>query len=482
MIQQNDLSSQQLDSQTSDNEYWEKYRVNKNVKSSLKKEAPQSITKETPLQRQLQTATQPFKKENNWEQYEVPEQKTFPRQISEEIPMHVARAAETILGGPGEIQEFGNKLLWNVLRKIPGFDLGEYDENSSIGLQLPKTERFREITKEISGGKTEPKTEGQKRRGEYTETIASLVNPLTGSTSIGRAIVQGTAGEGAKEVIKALGGSEKQQEYGKLGTMFFSGLLKGENTAKSYYKNQYGQAQQAIPANAITNVSQLENELNSIKSTLTQGVSTPSKSAVLKPIDELLNKISGGRISVKNLDQAKRDINELMDDPALLQKNKYQFLPFSKSIDDALELYGTQHNPTYLKHMRNANEAYAATKASKKFSNLMKTKVDRVLDKLPLNTEFKKAIPYAFMYGLYHTGGVAYPAAGYGILKAGEFFARAAKSPQLQKHYAKAIASGIQENTSAFIKELKIIDKINEEIKIRDEKNIKNQRQKQIKR
>lgn len=345
-----------------------------------------------------------------------------------------SRIAETIGGIPGDVSSLIQSGIFSGLEKLVGHKPTEKAYEEIKKQRLPTSQELKKISIEKSKGLTAPQNEAERFGDEVAETIASLLGPMKFRKALG----VGIASSMAKEGIKISGLGEGSQEAGKLGTMFLATMYNPKG-ALSYAASQYDKAN-ALSKGASIKSTVLENNLNGLVTSLKQGVTTPQKNAVIKPAEELIKKAKKGKILVQDLTAAKRDLNTLMKDPILLQREKKLLKNIGHEIDQAIKPY-EKINPLFSKSYRPANEIYGAVMQGQKASDFIKKTLGM---KSFLGTLAGEAL-------LGHPEFILPTAAGavgaIGAARTFDFFTRLAKSPELQKYYGKAMLAAAKEDS-----------------------------------
>ncbi len=200
----------------------------------------------------------------------------------------------------------------------------------------------------------------------------------------------------------------------------------------------------------------METRLNTLERTLNKGISTSTKNAVLKPIEELKSKIKDGKIAAEDLIEARFNVNELMGDPELLKKGKNAFPLLTSAINKSIK-----KSPDLSKDIKNnliaADEAYGAFQQSRKASNFIK----KNLPDKPLKSILLGAALEAFAYpdAIIPTGAAAL--ASVGAVKAYELMKRINANPTMRKYYLEMVKSASNENKTSL---LKFIHKLDNEL------------------
>ncbi len=340
-----------------------------------------------------------------------------------------SRVAETIGGIPGDIQSLIQSGIFAGLEKLTGHKASpEVREEARIKSERsPTTSELKELSEKSTGGFTTPQGNIEKIGDEFASTLASLLGPMKFRKALGVAI----GSQSAKEGLKILGASEGTQEIGKLGTMFLVSAM-NPGGAMKFASEQYDKANK-LARGASISAPQLEKDLSRLASDLKMGVTTSAKNVVLKPTEELLTKIQNGKIPVQELTAAKRDINTLMGDPALLKRERNLLKDLGKSVDKAIKPF-EKINPEFSKSYRPANEIYGAVMQGNKASNTIKKYLGHKSILGALLGESLLAPEYILPT-------ISGAAGAFGAAKSYDFITRVAKSPQLQKYYLKGLSA-----------------------------------------
>lgn len=347
-----------------------------------------------------------------------------------------SRIAETIGGIPGDISSLLKSGLVYGLEKLGKKITPEQNEELEKLRKFPTSSELKKFSEEKTKGFTSAQNETEKFGDEVAETIASLLGPMKFRKALGVGLVSNLAKEGIK-----LGGlGEGAQEAGKLGTMFLATMYNPKG-ALNYASSQYEKANQLSKGASINSVP-LETSMVNLVNSLKQGVTTPAKNAVIKPAEEIIQKAKGGKILVQDLTAAKRDLNTLIKDPILLQREKKLLKNIGHEIDKAIRPY-EKLNPAFSKAYRPANEIYGAVMQGSKASEFIKKTLGM---KSFLGTLVGEALlghPELILPTASAAGGA------FGAAKTFDFFTRLAKSPELQKFYGKAMVAAAKEDSAA---------------------------------
>jgi len=199
----------------------------------------------------------------------------------------------------------------------------------------------------------------------------------------------------------------------------------------------------------------VRSDLEQIEKMLRSGVSTPSKTAVLKPLQDLKAHIKKGRMKVSDARQAKIDINELRESLFDEVKGKTarkgartKLNDISRALDKGLEGYG-KTNPKFYEPYKEANEAYAGFHQSQK--------VGRFLSRMLKLGKFSKG-GLLLLEAILKPTALPYTVGAYGALKGGELLARALKNPTLKKYYSDILTQSLKENGAGTVRSLRKLE------------------------
>lgn len=357
-----------------------------------------------------------------------------------DLPRHLTRSAsralETIIGIPGDISSILQSGLHYGAEKLLGPEKGSKIREHVNIKHTPTSGELEEFSKKVSSGYTEPQGDIEKASDEFVKTATSLLGPMKFRRALGVA----AGSQLAKEGIGIAGFDENAQEAGKLGTMFMLSTINPKG-ALNYSAKKFKEAE-ALAKGASINASGLEKSLTTNLESLSKGISTPGKNSIIKSSQDLLNKISKGKIAIDDLMAAKRDINDLMGDPALLVGTKKLLKGLGRQVDQAIVPY-EKVNPKFSKAFRPANEIYGAVMQGNRASNFIKKTLGAKSVMSSILTEAALGAPEAI---LPTAGGVA---AIHGAAKFVDFANRLRRSPELRKYYQKALVAAAAEDTAS---------------------------------
>jgi len=379
--------------------------------------------------------------------------------FKEELGRHAARTASRIVesvgglpGDVGRLLQTGAEALGTQAAKV----------REKIGLKplkerkappgIPGSKELRDLSVKLFGKKVLPISKKESFIDDIVSDAAVLAIPVKGKIPFMRSIGTALTGNLGVKGAEALGFEEKGKGIAKLGAFFLSGML-GRGNVKKYWNQQYRLAEKAIPKNIKVNTFKLERKLDNVSREIGKGISTPSKTFVKTPLNDIRKKIKTGRVNVDELVQFKKDINELRGklykDLTGKQSIKYaqgKINDLSALIDSEISAYGKQ-NPTFLQHYKNANQAYAGFAQSKRVGNWINRHLKGFGKPAILILEglFPKLLPAS--------------AITFVGLKSGELLTRVMRNPTLRRFYANLMKDAVKENIGGFVKNLRAMEK-----------------------
>lgn len=339
--------------------------------------------------------------------------------------------------------------------------------------EVPGSQKLKETSEELTEGYTKPQGELEEKVGETMQDIALFALPGAKHYSIARNIGIPVVANLAKEGLKYSGANEKQQAYGKIGSMILLDLLnhrKALGTSKEYASSLFKKADEAIPKGLSIKSSNLEKSLDALESSFKSGGERPSTGDALKKISEIRGEIKNGKIDLKDLVAYRPAINEWIDKykgfdiavpPSVKNKIIHNLNQVKSEVIKSAEEYGSKYNPEYLNMSKSANEAYSAYSQSNKIANF----IERVAGSKVKSNAAKSLLGIAGISGATGlTSGLGMLAGGSATLAAASGYKifkmiLRSKSPTLRNHYFKIIEGAAKGNTSQVLKNAKILDK-----------------------
>lgn len=363
------------------------------------------------------------------------------------------RVGEGFLGG---INSFINALI-----PPQTFEDESGETETFSGAKLPGAEELHEMAVKKHGKIIESKSEAEKVGHEIAEDIGSMLS--TPGLPIWQKILLPVFGQGTKQLVKGIGGSEKAQEWGKLGFMMVSSIANLGN-AQRVASQAINQAEQMIPRGVRFIAAPTERALNNIRnSPWYRTGSTASKNPAMQEINRVEAAIRNGTIDAHEAMQLRKDINEARKQLGGFSLNqpvdRRQALRYLNEVDNALlasmENYGQRVNTQWWNAYNRANEAFRVTQRSRAISEFIERNAK------PLQSQTVKT--------LFHIGGasaIAHAPASLAALiptlaigKGVQIINRMIRSPILRHHYADVLRQAALGNAAAMQKSLERFDK-----------------------
>jgi hypothetical protein len=339
------------------------------------------------------------------------------------------------------------------------------DTGTSLPTSLP-IPKFGSLAKEAVGkvlpkDYLEPQAGGEKKWSEFVSDITSLLTPVPGVGKLSKAKAIGVAGSGqlAKWAAEEIGAGEGAQAGLKAGAMLASSML-GPTGLKQYRKKLYDAAEDAITPSTykselfapstMVSANKLQPIVDDLGKKLKKGYLTPNKKELNKSIHSLKNKIKNNEISVDEVWEFKRNINEVFGDPQKLEGAEKLVGALQKGLNETLTEYGKKNKP-FLKAFREAEDI---TRGMKKAS--------------PVNKFLQKHVSPANIGKV--TGGVllgyvppstAIKGVGTAVTarEAVKGFEAIKNSPAIRKYYSSVIADAVAKNAPQLAKDVAKLDR-----------------------
>lgn len=382
--------------------------------------------------------------------------------------------APAIAGFPGDlIQMIKGGADW-IEKKAPVPEILKRDKTfaqeygSKFLEKVPTTSQLTEKFDELTEGKYLPKSEKEKLLQEMGGDIGLLMLPARTIPKALKAVGAGVLANLAAEGMKELDYGEGSQAATKIGTMMAVSMF-DPKSAKRFSENLYKQAYSNLPGDAEISASSLEKNLTGLQQRLQKGlVNVESKKPVLSAIKDAKRNIKNGRVNVKALTEAKKNLNEQRTakiyDPEFKGGKKARgalkdnYAKLAKTLDKAIGEYG-EKNKSFYEPYKLANQTWGGIQQSKKASNFLK----RVIK------DYKLATSLGSLAGLYNIPTLSFGAAGsaFAGLKSYELMHRIMMNPALRKHYIRALVEASRESAPGVVNNL---TKMNKELEKEKEK------------
>jgi hypothetical protein len=427
----------------------------KKTEPSEKKISPQEITDKPRSTFNVKPPEQEVLQRQN--EFNPLEEEDIQRDIEKSQARTTSRIGERILGFPGDVQ--------NLIRSFVPESLQPY----VMGVPLPSSQQLQEFSEKASLGYTKPENEIQEKTDEFVGDIGSMMIPGGPGYSLSRNIGIPLAGAVVKEAT--------DNDYAKMGTMFFLDLISGKRAqipgqrrglggSQRYINSLFDQARQSLPEGAhFVDVSPMVDCLNTERAILMRGGGSPSRQQGIDRIDRLLTRINNGQMDVHEFMPARESINELITTlggwnfelpPAIRRRSIANLNRIKGSLIEAGENYGRQENPQFFQSWRDANEAQTVLSRSNVVANFIQRNIGRFATH-PITKS---------LFGLITAGSSIFkPSVGavglgaLGIYEAGKLLYRVYESPTLRRFYSNAVRGAINGQKGVLTSNVEKLDK-----------------------
>lgn len=385
---------------------------------------------------------------NPWEALEPAPESTL-ESANRQGQQYTRRGLEAIFGLPGEFESIARSLSNSKPKQLPYHDENFKHPEPLLGKEniLPTISDIRQHGIEKHGDRFEPKDYLESKVGEVIQkAVLAPGGPLTrAAVALGSNMV--------KDAAEALGADEKGQAIAD-GVASFALSRISAPTVRDYFNRQYDLAERAIPRNATMAAGTSQGFLNAIRQRLDDGGFAAWKEPVRQQIAALENNIQNGRIRVRALVQAQKDINFQRATPGLAAEAQRELTTIARGVRHQLRQYG-QTNPNFTQPWRNANAAYAGWAQSRRATDFMNRNVGKLTagggSALLLNL---------LKYGPEVTAQAASAiGATYGVTTAGQFMSRVFSNRVLFNYYMRTMAGAAAENVPQMVSNYNKLDK-----------------------
>ena len=414
--------------------------------------------------------------------------------IFRNITTNASRLAEQAYGRYGNLEKMGKDILTNypLSGGVVGWALSELlgpekwekmVKGKSEHQMFPTSENLKEISKEITGGYTNPKTPGEEKFQGYTEDIGSTISGRTLRNPNARNIalnnfVTPIAANVTKDIVEDLGFGEKKANIAK--AMVWTPLSLAFNVnASQYAANLMNQGRNGFNQNTVANIPRYQTELNRVTRNMFQG--DPRSALAQQQLAGINNDIANGQTSIRDLMTRYDALNAAKRDRGLFALNVGDRRAAVNNINEVRDVVRReiqhlgQANPQALESWENGVLAFSTIHRSRALTNWIEG-----VSKGP----YAKILtgPAAALFGVgSYTGmknpliagpsSVGVPAA----YKTGQTIYRMWNDRNLQNYYWNAIGAAQRENIPAFVNNY---NKLNKEMEKSDSIKKKSKRKK----
>ena len=415
------------------------------------------------------------------------EKESTSEHLGRNVLQNTARAAETVVGMPGNFKkgfrksfEDANNFVKSFMPSFPTLEEAEKDYPQAerggnvefindLLFNAPTSGELREnvtpkVAEKISGKKDylEPKTPTEKKFGDFTQDLTSFFLPGTQQLNTAVRIGAPILGNLVKNGMEYFGASEKTAEQAKLGVMMMTTLM-GQSNPSEFASQRIGQAKQMVPDTATIHMGDFAQSIQPLITRLNRGLGVPSKSRTRQGLQDLAGQVDGqGRMNLRSAMDARDHINEWIseaggwDVPAPTRDASIRNLNTLKrnlitTIDENLARRYPQAGELY----RTGYEAAAVTHQSNAISNFIERNFGRKASSVGAKLLFPSlAGGAAVLPKTAAVGAMSYP-----FYKAGQVAYRVANSPTLAQYYTNVINAAALGNTPVMVTNMEKLDK-----------------------
>jgi len=372
-----------------------------------------------------------------------------------------ARTLEAVAGLPGDILSAG----LGIGSYLTGGTIPTYERvQEKLGAipTLPTSSQLRQtVTRGFTGEALEPRTQQEENFDTLVSDIATLSIPIKGRIPFKSALTKAFSGNAAAWLTKELGGSETAQAGAKFGVMTVAGL-KGGRKALTNQMNQSYKTAEDLSKGATVSAKTLSEDTKNLLDSVSKGHLTPAKELVKGPLKSIQKSIKSGKISVPDAWELKRNINELIYDPATPRASRSLLRQALNPVNRVIKEYGAK-NPEFAKNFERAEDIFIGLNRRSAINNFLQrhVSIEGVL-KNPIS----KLLVLGASGGAYHAGlpGIGAAAAGIGTamgaregVQALEFLAH---SSTARKYYGDLLKASALQDVSAAKRSAKNLDKV----------------------
>lgn len=389
----------------------------------------------------------------------IPEPKQQSSGLGRNIARTASRAAESVLGLPGDVANaalgVGNFLTSGAPKPIPKYS----DIQKDLPISLPTSQQVREFGKEhISGQELEPRSEGEALYDEVIGDLASFLIPVKGKIPFKGAIAKAIGGNAASWLTKQVGGGEGAQAGAKIGFNLLSGLPGGRKTLTDRMNENYKNAD-SVSKGASHSAKQLNEDVRKISKYVYSGHETDAKKFLKKPVESIENYIRGEKIGVHDAWTLKRDINSVLGDYSTPREARPFLKNMSASLNNVLKDYG-KSNPDFLKSYSEAEDIFKGLHQTSVVSDFLRKNLNL---ETALKNPVAKTLFLGGIGGLHYLGTLPQVVLGVGAIVGAREGSKAIdlikNSSNARKYYADTIKASLAGNVRAASRSLSNLDK-----------------------
>jgi hypothetical protein len=378
-----------------------------------------------------------------------------------------SRLGEQYLGRYGNAEKFGKDILKNIpasagflgyaISELVGPENWEKLVNSDQQI-FPTSEQLKEVSKNITGGYTKPKTKGEEKFYNIVEDVGSTlrrgnVNP--------RQILQNNIGipitaNVAKEIVESTGFGEDKANIAK-GLVWTGLTLAGNINAPQYASNLMNEGRNGIPNSVHVSVPRFQNDLNNLLNSPRMLLADPRSAMARQQIAHIQQDMANGQTSVIAMMNSYDGLNAAKRSRGMFELGRNDRNFARGQIDEVRNLLRDEivassgQYPQAINSWQNGVRAWASIHRSNGISNWVRDLAQGPYAKI-------LAGPASALFGLSSYGLSKLPLvtktgiiAGPAVYKGIQIAFRVINNPELARYYFDALGNAITENSPAFI-------------------------------
>jgi hypothetical protein len=374
------------------------------------------------------------------------------------------RVFETLAGGgtdflraaaaPGQFMEGVLSKVTPDTLKEHGIDFGSLSKSPSqyflehLGSVGLGTKEIREAIKERTGGALEPKGTFESILGGVAQDLPLLL--LTRGTSLPKTIASSVVGNTTKEALKDFGFGETGQEVGKFATQTLTSLL-NPRLVQDYFNQQYNAARNSLPRGQTVDMSRpiqyLQNYIGQIRNTIGTGKQTAQGNAAIARAEEIIQRAqaNGNRLPLRDVWDFRSAINGEMNNYGGFYRR------LQMPLRNTLRNYSQRYNRPFGEFLNNGDQAFMGYQNSRRLAKSIR--------------DFTSLTPQTVVGHALLDTMLGRPAAigtlgtSFATVKAYEMANRALTNPTIRNLYLRTIGEAGVRNSTAFLKDFKLLEK-----------------------
>jgi hypothetical protein len=391
--------------------------------------------------------------------------------IVRNITANASRLGEQFFGRRGNLEKMGKDILSNMpeLGGLLGYGLSELMGPAAWekmvkgppGRQqtFPTSENLKELSQELTGGYTKPKTPGEEKFQGYTEDVGSTIGGARNISARNIAVNNlgiPIAANAVKETIEGLGFGTDKATYTKLGVWTALSLL-GNVNAPQFASQLMNQGRNGIPNQLPFNVPRLQQRMQAVSRAPYMLHADPRTNLAREELANINRDLANGQTTVRSLMTTYDGVNAAKRNRGLFEFNRDDQNFARAAIDrvrnavrDEIMDAGGQY-PQALNSWRSGIQAWAVIHQSRGITNWIDGLARGPYAKLLSGPA--AALFGVGSFGAYKSPLIAGPlsVATPLVYKTGQTAYRVWQDPNLSRYYWASIAAAQRENAPAFI-------------------------------